>query len=155
MMREQVTDYLSVLDRIPLPFAKLLGIRLLSAAPDRVQAEMAVREELGTQADVAHGGALMAFADTLGAWATMLNLPDGAGTTTLESKTNFFAPAPLGAKVLGDCSPLHRGRRTMVWQTRITSEKGRLLALVTQTQMVLEARAGAPARAAENPPRSG
>jgi 1,4-dihydroxy-2-naphthoyl-CoA hydrolase len=146
-----VADYLAVLNSVPLPFARLLGIRLLSAAPDRVQAEMTIREELGTQADMAHGGSLMAFADTLGAWATMLNLPAGAGTTTLESKTNFFAPAPVGVKVLGDCSPLHRGRRTMVWQTRITSEKGRLLALVTQTQMVLEERASAPPRAVDDP----
>lgn len=79
----------------------------------------------------------MAFADTLGACATVLNLPEGAATTTIESKTNFFAPAPAGTKIIGECTPLHRGRRTMVWQTRITSEEGRLLALVTQTQLVL------------------
>lgn len=79
----------------------------------------------------------MAFADTLGAAATLLNLPNGASTTTIESKTNFFAPAPVGSKVTGECIPLHRGRRTMVWQTRVTSQEGRLLALVMQTQMVL------------------
>ncbi len=82
----------------------------------------------------------MAFADTLGALATVVNLPPGATTTTLESKTNFFAPAPVGTTVTGECTPLHRGRRTMAWQTRITNADGRLLALVTQTQMVLEAR---------------
>ena len=79
----------------------------------------------------------MALADTLGACAAFLNLPDGAGTTTIESKTNFFAPAPVGTKVLAECAPLHRGKRTQVWQTRITSEEGRLLALMTQTQLVL------------------
>jgi uncharacterized protein (TIGR00369 family) len=80
----------------------------------------------------------MAFADTLGACATTLNLPEGADTTTLESKTNFLAPAPVGTKVIGECLALHRGKRTMVWQTRVTSEGGRLIAMVTQTQMVLE-----------------
>jgi uncharacterized protein (TIGR00369 family) len=99
---------------------------------------MDVRDDLCTTMSVGHGGALMAFADTLGAVATSVNLPDGAGTTTLESKTNFFAPARAGTTISGECTPLHRGRRTMVWQTRITNADGRLLALVTQTQMVME-----------------
>ena len=124
-------------DRLP-PLARLLGIRLRSVAPDRVTAELDVREDLCTVPAVVHGGTLMAFADTLGAVATIINLPEGAGTTTLESKTNFFAPAPAGTTVLAECTPLHRGRRTMVWQTRLTNADGRLLALVTQTQMVLE-----------------
>jgi uncharacterized protein (TIGR00369 family) len=128
---------LEKLNQEALPFARLLGIRLLSAAPERVLGEMLVRDELCTQPAVLHGGALMAFADTLGAYATVLNLRDGAGTTTIESKTNFLAPAPVGTTVLGECLPLHRGRRTMVWQTRITSADGRLLGIVTQTQMVL------------------
>jgi uncharacterized protein (TIGR00369 family) len=81
----------------------------------------------------------MSFADTLGACATTLNLPEGAHTTTVESKTNFLAPAPCGTTVIGECLPLHRGRRTMVWQTRITSEEGRLIAMVTQTQLVIDA----------------
>jgi 1,4-dihydroxy-2-naphthoyl-CoA hydrolase len=101
---------------------------------------MDVRPEMCTNPPVLHGGAMMAFADTLGACATVLNLTAGTGTTTIESKTNFFAPAAVGSKVIGECVPLHRGKRTMVWQTRITSPEGRLLALVTQTQMVLEAR---------------
>lgn len=134
------TDALTVLKESPLPFAELLGIRFLSAAPERVQAEMDVRAELCTNPAVLHGGAMMAFADTLGACATILNLRDGAGTTTIESKTNFFAPAPVATKVTGECVPLHRGKRTMVWQTRVTSAEGRLLAMVTQTQMVLETR---------------
>jgi 1,4-dihydroxy-2-naphthoyl-CoA hydrolase len=128
---------LEKLNQETLPFAQLLGIRLLSAAPERVLAEMPVRDELCTRPAVLHGGALMAFADTLGAYATVLNLRDGAGTTTIESKTNFLAPALVGTKVLGECLPLHRGKRTMVWQTRITSQEGRLLGIVTQTQMVL------------------
>lgn len=119
------------------PFARLLDIRYVAVTPERVVAELPVRDDLCTTPAVAHGGALMAFADTLGALATLLNLPAGATTTTLESKTNFFAPAPVGSAVTGECLPLHRGRRTMVWQTRLTNAEGRLLALVTQTQMVL------------------
>ena len=119
-------------------FSKLLGIVFLSATADRVLAEMLVREELCTTPAILHGGAIMAFADTLGACATVLNLQRGFGTTTIESKTNFFAPAPAGTRVTGECLALHRGRWTMAWQTRITSESGRLLAVVTQTQMVLE-----------------
>jgi 1,4-dihydroxy-2-naphthoyl-CoA hydrolase len=121
-----------------MPLAELLGIRIVSAAPDRVTAEMVVRPELCTNPSVLHGGALMAFADTLGAYGTFLNLRDWAGTTTIESKTNFLAPALVGSKVIGECTPIHRGRRTMVWQTRVTLEDGRLIGIVTQTQMVLE-----------------
>ena len=86
---------------------------------------------------VLHGGAIMAFADTLGAMGTIVNLPQGAGTTTIESKTNFVAPAPVGTRVIGEATPVHRGRRTMIWQTRISTAEGRLVALVTQTQLVL------------------
>jgi len=120
-----------------LPFAELLGIRVTAASPERVLAEMLVRDELCTRPAVLHGGAIMAFADTLGALATMLNLPEGAGTTTVESKTNFVASAPAGSIVTAECTPVHRGKRTMVWQTRISTNEGRLVALVTQTQLVL------------------
>ena len=120
-----------------LPFARLLGIEFVSASPERVIAELSVREDLCTIPAVLHGGAVMAFADTLGAVGTALNLPDGAGTTTIESKTNFLASAPAGTRVTGEAMPIHRGRRTMVWQTRITGAEGRLVALVTQTQLVL------------------
>ncbi|MBE3604434.1 PaaI family thioesterase [bacterium] len=138
-------DSMSVLRESPLPFADFLGLRLRSATPDRIEAELEVRDELCTRPAVMHGGAMMAFADSLGGYAAALNLPDGAATTTLESKTNFFAAAPVGTKIIGECTPLHRGRRTMVWQTRLMSPEGRLLALVTQTQMVLEGRAPRPA----------
>ncbi|HXY99196.1 MAG TPA: PaaI family thioesterase [Stellaceae bacterium] len=131
-------DELERLRRTVLPFAELLGIRYTGASKDKVTAELPVREELCTLPAVLHGGAIMAFADTLGAAATILNLPDGAGTTTLESKTNFLASAPVGSTVLGETTPVHRGRRTMVWQTRVATADGRLVALVTQTQMVLE-----------------
>jgi len=131
-------DPFAVIEEKKMPFAELLGIRILSAAPERLMAEMVVRENLCTLPAVLHGGAVMAFADSLGAYATMLNLPEGTSTTTIESKPNFFAPAPAGTTVTGECAPLPRGRRTMVWQTRITNAQGRLLAIVTQTQMVLE-----------------
>jgi uncharacterized protein (TIGR00369 family) len=131
---------LDLLDRVnetKLPFAELLGIQFVRAAPERIVAEMTVREDLCTIPAVLHGGAIMAFADTLGAMATIINLPQGAGTTTVESKTNFVAPAPAGTRVIGETTPIHRGRRTMIWQTRISTSEGRLVALVTQTQLVL------------------
>lgn len=131
-------DSLELLKQTKLPFAELIGLRLTAAAPDRVAAELIVRDELCTNPAVLHGGAMMALADSLGAYATLLNLSGGRATTTIESKTNFFAPAPVGSKVFAECTALHRGRRTMVWQTRITNENGRLLGIVTQTQMVLE-----------------
>jgi uncharacterized protein (TIGR00369 family) len=120
-----------------LPFAALLGVEFVSAAADRIVGRMTVRDDLCTRPAVLHGGAVMAFADTLGAAGAMVNLPAGAGTTTIESKTNFFVPAPAGTAIVGEATPLHRGRRTMVWQTRVTDRDGRLLALVTQTQLVL------------------
>jgi 1,4-dihydroxy-2-naphthoyl-CoA hydrolase len=120
-----------------MPFATLLGIDFVSAAPDKIIAELTVREELCTAGAMAHGGALMAFADTLGAAGTILNLAEGAWTTTIESKTNFVAGAPLGTRLTGEATPVHRGRRTQIWQTRISDPSGKLVALVTQTQMVL------------------
>ena len=130
-------DALDKLNELKLPFAELMGIEFIEAAPERVVGAMNVREDLCTRPAVLHGGAIMAFADTLGAAGTILNLPEGAGTTTIESKTNFIAAAPLGSRVTGEATPLHRGRRTMVWQTRVTTAEGRLVALVTQTQLVL------------------
>ncbi|MBA4180892.1 MAG: phenylacetic acid degradation protein [Anaerolinea sp.] len=119
-------------------FPETLGIRFVSVTPEKVVAEMEVRDSLCTVPGILHGGAVMAFADTLGAVGTAVNLPDGAGTTTLESKTNFFAAGRAGNVVVGECVPLHRGRRTMVWQTNVRSPEGKLIAQVTQTQMVLE-----------------
>jgi len=117
----------------------LLGIELSEAAPERVVATLAVRQELCTVGNSLHGGAIMAFADTLGAVGTIMNLASGQRTTTIESKTNFIGGAPLGSRVTGESTPLHRGRTTQVWQTRITSEAGKLVAIVTQTQMVIAA----------------
>jgi len=120
-----------------LPFAALLGIEFVSASADRIVARMTVRQDLCTRPAVLHGGALMAFADTLGAVGTIVNLPEGAATTTIESKTNFIAPAPVGTQIVGEATPVHRGRRTMIWQTRVSTAEGRLVALVTQTQLIL------------------
>jgi uncharacterized protein (TIGR00369 family) len=117
----------------------LMGITLTAVTAERVAATLTVRDDLCTTGKVLHGGAVMAFADTLGAVGTFVNLPDGARTTTIESKTNFLGAAPLGTRVIGESTPVHRGRTTMVWQTRITLESGKLVALVTQTQMVLPA----------------
>lgn len=132
---------MSLLDRIkanPLPFAELLEIAYVSAEPDLVVARMAVRPELCTLGGFAHGGAIMSFADTLGGAAAFANLPPEAkGTTTLESKTNFIAGAASSATLVGRCALVHRGRRTQVWQTRVETEAGQLVALVTQTQMTL------------------
>jgi uncharacterized protein (TIGR00369 family) len=122
------------------PFAKFLGIKITHVSPERVTAEMPAREELNNRHGIMHGGAIMALADNLGGTATTANLKPGQTTTTIESKTNFFAAVPIGGTVYAECTPLHRGRSTMVWQTRITREDGRLCALITQTQMVLEAK---------------
>jgi 1,4-dihydroxy-2-naphthoyl-CoA hydrolase len=130
-------DALAILNQHTLPFARLMGLTYTSASKDKVTAEMLVREDMCTLPAILHGGAVMAFADTLGAAATFLNLPQGASTTTVESKTNFVAPAPAGTKVLGETTPVHRGRRTMIWQTRVTTPEGKLVALVTQTQLVM------------------
>jgi len=131
---------LDQLKALQLPFAELLGITFVEADKERVVAELVVRDELCTSPAVMHGGAVMAFADTLGAAGAIVNLPPGTTTTTLESKTNFIAGAPRGARLIGEATPVHRGRRTQVWTTRIATAEGRLVAIVTQTQMVLEAR---------------
>jgi uncharacterized protein (TIGR00369 family) len=123
----------------PLPFARLLGLELVTVTPDRVEAVLQVREELCTRPAVLHGGAVMALADTLGAIATVANVAEGTTTTTIESKTNFFAAIPLGDTARAECTPLHRGRTTMVWQTRVMRSDGRVAALVIQTQLVLPA----------------
>jgi 1,4-dihydroxy-2-naphthoyl-CoA hydrolase len=127
------------------PFFLLLGAKIVEASRDRVVAELVVREELGNRNGVIHGGAVMAVADNLGGTATFLNLPEGAGTTTIESKTNFFAAIALGDTLRAECTPLHRGRTTMVWQTRITRGDGKLAAIVTQTQLVMRKDAPTPA----------
>jgi 1,4-dihydroxy-2-naphthoyl-CoA hydrolase len=116
--------------------ADLLGIHFVETGREKVVAELVIRDDLRTVGGALHGGTLMAFADTVGAAATVLNLPAGAGTTTLESKTNFFAAGRAGV-VRAEAVPLHRGKRTMVWQTRVTDDGGRLLAQTIQTQMVL------------------
>jgi len=121
-------------------FAVHLGLRLTSWSPDRVEGELDVTEALVNRNGVLHGGAIMGFADNLGGTAASLNLPEGARTTTVESKTNFFRPLPLGTTARGTCVPLHRGRTTTVWQTTVTTADGALAALVTQTQLVLRPR---------------
>ncbi|MBV9564369.1 MAG: PaaI family thioesterase [Bradyrhizobium sp.] len=129
---------LEKLQAMKLPFAELKGVTFIEADRDRVVARMLVRPELCTLNQIVHGGALMAFADSVGAAATVINLPEDAkGTTTLESKTNFISGAKQGATLVAVTTPVHRGRRTQVWQTRIETEDGKLVALVTQTQMVL------------------
>jgi uncharacterized protein (TIGR00369 family) len=119
-------------------FPELLGIRLIKATPDLVKASLEVRQDLCTVGDILHGGAVMAFADTLGAVATVMNMPQGARTATIESKTNFVRPAPVGTTVIGESTPLHKGKKTMTWQTKVMTEDGKLVAFVTQTQIVLE-----------------
>jgi len=128
---------LELLNSKPMPFAVLMGVTFTEAEKDRVVATMTVREDLCTMGHIIHGGAIMALADTVGAAATVINLPEGAGTTTIESKTNFVGPAPAGTTVRATATPIHRGRRTQVWQTRLETDAGRLVAVVTQTQMVL------------------
>lgn len=121
-----------------MPFAKLMGMEVLESSKDGVKGRLLVRDDLCTTGGILHGGAIMAFADSLGAIAGFLALPEGAaGTTTLESKTNFLGGAKAGTHVIGVTTPVHRGRRTSVWQTKIETEEGKPVALVLQTQMVL------------------
>ena len=117
----------------------LMGMQLTEVTPERIIASMEVRPDLCTVGEILHGGALMAFADTLGGIATFVNLERGARTTTIESKTNFLGAMPVGTRIIGECTPLHRGKTTMVWQTHVKSENGKLCAVVIQTQMVLPA----------------
>jgi len=121
-----------------MPFADLKGVTFVEADKDRVVARMTVRPDLCTANNTIHGGAVMAFADSVGAAATVVNLPEDAkGTTTLESKTNFIGGAKEGTTLIATATPVHRGRRTQVWTTRLETEDGKLIAIVTQTQMVL------------------
>ncbi len=121
-----------------MPFARQLGLELTASEPDRIEARLTVQESLCTTGRIMHGGAIMSVADTLGAIGAFLNLPDGAkATTTIESKTNFLGAAPLGSDVTAVATPVHIGGRTSVWQTRLSNDKGKPVALVTQTQLVL------------------
>lgn len=117
--------------------AQHLGMRFVETSPDRVVAELEIRDHLRTAGGALHGGALMALADTVGGTATIINLPPGASTATIESKTNFFAAGRSGM-VRAEATPLHKGKHTMVWQTRVTDAAGKLLSLTIQTQAVLE-----------------
>jgi len=119
------------------PFPRLMGMEVLAASKERVAGRLTVRPDLCTAGHILHGGAIMAFADALGATGAFLNLPPGAGTTTIESKTNFIGSAKEGSVVVAEATPVHIGRRSSVWQTRITRQDGKLVAIVTQTQMVL------------------
>ena len=129
---------LDKIQSLKMPFAELKGVNFVEADKDRVVATMQVRPELCTLFHTIHGGAIMALADSVGAAATIINLPEDAkGTTTLESKTNFIGGAKEGTTITATATPVHRGRRTQVWTTRIEDEDGKLVAIVTQTQMVL------------------
>jgi 1,4-dihydroxy-2-naphthoyl-CoA hydrolase len=118
-------------------FPGLLGVEMTEVTQDRVRATLRVRPELCTSGSILHGGAIMAFADTLGAIGTVVNMPEGARTATIESKTNFIGGAPVDTMVHGEATPIHRGKTTQVWQTRVTSAEGRLVGIVTQTQIVM------------------
>lgn len=133
---EEAARLRAVAERQPA-FARTLGFRLVRHSREEVVAELDVVPELGNRNGVLHGGAIMAFADNLGGTAASLNLPEGAATTTVESKSNFLRPVPIGTTVRGTCVPLHRGRTTSVWQTSVHDAEGRLAAMVIQTQLTL------------------
>jgi uncharacterized protein (TIGR00369 family) len=132
-----VTELIDKLSRHVPPFMKLLGVELVSATLDRIEGRLVVRDDMGNGGGILHGGVYMSFADYLGAIGAVVNLPKNAMTTTMESKTNFFRPTKTGDVIIGVSTPMHKGRRTMVWQTRLTDKDGKLLAVVTQTQMVI------------------
>lgn len=132
-----MTELEALQKRLEPLFPGLMGVKLVEVSPDRVVATMAVRPDLCTAGGILHGGACMAFADTLGAVGTVINLPPGARTTTTDSSTKFIAGAPVGSTVTGESTAFHKGRSTMVWQTLVRNEAGRLCAVVTQTQLVM------------------
>ena len=133
-LREQALVMLARLPGVPA----FLGLTVTVAEKDRVVAEMTIRPDHCTEVDSVHGGVMMAYADTIGALGTCLNLQDKQATTTIESKSNFFAGTAVGAKLIAESVPLHRGRRTQVWETRLLHENGRLAAKITQTQIVID-----------------
>ena len=118
-------------------FPGLMGVEMTEVTQDRVRATLRVRPDLCTTGETLHGGAIMAFADTLGAIGTVVNMPEGARTATIESKTNFIGGARVDTTVHGEATPIHRGKTTQVWQTRVTSADGKLVGIVTQTQIVI------------------
>jgi uncharacterized protein (TIGR00369 family) len=132
-----MTELEALQKRLETLFPGLMGVKLVEVSPDRVVATMAVRPDLCTAGGILHGGAYMAFADTLGAVGTVVNLPPGARTTTTDSSTKFIAGAPVGSTVTGESTAFHKGRSTMVWQTLVRNEAGKLCAVVTQTQLVM------------------
>jgi len=135
-MDEQTKTMQAMLEAM---FPKVLGMRLLEVTPDRLRAELTVTPDICTTGNTLHGGAAMTMADFLGAAGTFLNLPPGAGTTTIESKTNFVGAAKVGQRVEATCEPVHKGKSMQVWRTTLTRDDGRTIATVTQTQMVLAA----------------
>lgn len=142
-MAEQSADLAaSMQQRFKDLLPDLMGVEITQATPDKVVAGLVVRKNLCTIGDNLHGGAIMAFADTLGAVAAILNMPQGARTTTIESKTNFIGGAPVGSRVVGEAVPVHKGRTTVVCQTTVRNEAGKLVALVTQTQLVIAPQSG-------------
>ncbi len=132
------SDLSAMMQQNDTPYGKLLDIQYVEVSKDVIRAELHIRDELATSATRMHGGVMMGFADNLGAVATFLNLPEGAaGTTTLESKTNFLAAVPVGEKAIAETTPVHRGRTTQVWQTVLYNEAGKKAAIITQTQLIL------------------
>ena len=120
-------------------FAQLMGIKILDATPDYLEAEVLISKQLGNRNGVLHGGAVMGIADNIGGTASFLNLKPGQSTTTIESKTNFFRSVAIGEKLTARCEPLHKGRKTLVWQTTLRRADGKVAAITIQTQMILKA----------------
>lgn len=122
------------------PFAKMIGVTLTLVTKDRLEGELLVTENHCTIPATMHGGAMMAFADNMGGCGAFLNMPEGMMTTTVESKTNFLRPVPVGEKALAVTEPVHIGRTLQVWKTEIRREDGKVAAIVTQTQMIMPMR---------------
>lgn len=130
----------AALNEANAPFAKMIGVIMTLVTKTRLEAELLVTPELCTIPATMHGGAMMAFADNMGGCGAFLNMPEGMMTTTVESKTNFLRPAPVGQKVFATTEPVHIGRSLQVWKTEIRREDGKIAAIVTQTQMILSMR---------------
>ena len=120
------------------PFAKMMGVRMTLVTKERIEGELEVTKDHCTVPDILHGGAVMAFADNLGGVGAFVNMPPGAGTTTIESKTNFLRAVPMGQTAKGVCTPVNIGRTLQVWKTEIFRGDGQLAAVVTQTQLIMK-----------------
>lgn len=137
-MTTEETERLVQIANAQPPFARWLGLEVTHVEPDRIEARVTVTPEMANRNGVMHGGAVSGLIDNVGGTASFVNLRDGEGTTTVEAKTNFFRPISIGETIQIIAEPLHKGRKTHVWQIKVVRADGKVAAVATQTQMILD-----------------